>query len=291
MTKFAMLLVCIIFIYGASAQNLVEDNQQKPKRFHIGIHYAFLQNEMEIQSLKSQSIWAGEDFGTNELSNEEIDEINSLAEYEKKVQGPYFEVCMILLDKPEKPLFIDIKIMVGMAVRNYKIYDLKTGITELKIKSKILNPWLGIGAKFKYNFSESWGIELTPMTNYSWGTSDDIDDNLYPVIQTFIEKRTDKSSFWYSRVNLMACYSFRNFTFSAGPGFYLSVNHHEYRIERTDPDDGYTYLDIITSKLVSKYFIDASIGLNLKITDYLTFTASGSFAKDVFLFTGLNYNF
>ena len=89
----------------------------------------------------------------------------------------------------------------------------------------------------------------------------------------------------------MATYSFKHFSFYAGPGFYYMTNEREYRIERTDPDNGKTYLDVITSKLFSRYFIDAGIGFKWDISDHFTFSTSAAYANDLFASIGVNYNF
>ncbi len=291
MIRLTTLLLGLILIQSVTAQTTVENDQSNSSKFHIGIHFATLQYTLEMQSLKRHSIWGGTDFGTDELNDEEIAEINSYVDYEKRISGPFIEAGMIFLNKAGKPFYIDGKILLGIGMKKYKVYNSISNNTEMEVKSNKINPWLGISFNIKYNFNENWGIKLTPLVSHSWGTSSEVDDKLYPIIQAFSEKREDKSSFWYYRAELMASYSFKSFSFSAGPGFYYMTNEHEYRIERTDPDSGKTYLDVITSSLISRYFIDAGIGFKWEISDHFTFSTSAAYANDLYAWIGVNYNF
>ena len=144
MIRLTTLLLGLILIQSVSAQTTVEDDQSNSSKFHIGIHFATLQYTLEMQSLKSHSIWGGTDFGTDELNDEEIAEINSYVDYEKRISGPFIEAGMIFLNKAGKPFYIDGKILLGIGMKKYKVYNSRSNNTEMEVKSNKINPWLGI---------------------------------------------------------------------------------------------------------------------------------------------------
>lgn len=291
MQKLYPLLLALLLCHSlAFSQNSAENSPQRKNRFHLGFHYVYLNYDMKIQSLKSSSVWSGQNLGTNELANDELDEINSFSQIDKEIQGPCFEAGIQLSGLKGETIFLEFNFMVGIVVKDFETFNSKTESTDMQINSKNFNPWIGMGVVAKYRLNDKWSIKLNPIVNYSWGESDDIKDNLYPIVNDFTESRVNKSYLWYTRANLMLSFDLKKFTLSAGPGIYYLYNKHEYTIDRLDSDEQQIYMDKINSTFVSNNIIDACLAANWNISKDLLFTASLSAATDLFVSAGFCYS-
>jgi len=283
-----VLMVC--FIYKINAQTESSNNESLSK-FRIGLSYEYLSFNLKVMSIKYHSVWDGQDFGSSTLGEDEVNEVNSISDISKIVHGPLINAGYTILNKKDNPLFIEINVVAGMAFKNHEIVNTEINQLVHSVKSDEYNQWYGLGMKLGYNINKTWGVQLIPSLDYSWGNSKDIIDKINPAVINYSEKRSSKSNILYFRTQIMAVYTIKNMSFLAGPSFYFASNMNELTIERTNLDDNSTNFDTYTMKLQSEHFVDLGIGINWQFTKHFAFNASGAIGKDTFLISGLSYIF
>jgi hypothetical protein len=291
MKRTFLCLLALISILAAQAQSKEQKPEKKTRKFHVGLSYSYMNTDMKLNSLSIHSVWQGQDFGTNDLTDDEIDDINSFVTRTSKVNCISLEAGMVLLSKPDVKWFIEGSIVAGIANNYTRIYNEETGKEEQTFNSGYGKPLVGLNFDFSYHFTPHWGLSLRPILDYSWGTAKDIKDESYPPLENYTETRKDQFLYLYHRANLLATYTVKNFKISAGPGFYMLYATHKYTIERTNNEAGYVLMDEFNSSVVSTTDIDAVIGVEWRIIDALTLSAFGAFGNDLVIHGGLNYNF
>lgn len=289
MKIFTSILLCIMTSINVFAQNTDQDDQNLSGKFYLGITYSYFGNELKLLSMTQQSIWQDVDLGIYELDKDEIDTLNSFVDYNISFHAPGLEAGIVLLNKPDSRWYIDTKIMVGLSKIVSQTYNTNENTTDMDISSEKFTPWFGLGFNIKSRLGNKWGLKLAPIIAYSWTNTDEIEDNLIPITEFFEETRVNKANYLYSRLSIFATYTWKEITFNAGPGFYMMYNKHNYKIERTDPDEGDVYIDIIDTKMISESFIDVNIGLDWEINHRFTLNALCGFGKDFMLHTGIKY--
>lgn len=285
-------LLIATFICSVSyteAQN--ESKNDALTKYRIGLFYEHLSFNLRINSIKYHSVWDGIDLGTRTLNEDDISDVNSISDIRKIVQGPLINFGYAILNKKENPFFIEIGLAAGFAFKNYEIVNTETDEMVQSIKSEKVNHWYGVSAKIIYNINKTWGIQLTPSINYSWGISEDIIDKINPILINYSENRSDKSNIFYARTQLMALCALKNITILVGPGFYYAINNHEFTIERTNLEDNSTNIDIYEMKLQSKQFVDLSVGFNWHFMRHISVNATCGLGNDYFIFSGITYLF
>ena len=289
MKKFMIFLTGLALAVSVCAQSSDPEKQPFKEKFLLGLNYSFLDADLKLLTMTKHSFWDGQDFGTLKLEQDEIDTLNSFVDYNDQLHGLSLAAGMVLLNKPGNQWYIEGQLMIGLTRREYTVVNTKNNTTDIVVNSENISPWYGIGFNFRYHFNEKWGLALSPHTVYSFGTTDEIDDNLYPVVEFMDETRENTFDLSYSWVNLLASYTVKKFTISAGPGFYLLYNKHEYNIVRTHPEDGRTYEDTVTSTLRSGTFVNGSLQFDWKITDHFLFNAGAGISNDISATAGIIY--
>jgi hypothetical protein len=289
MKKILLLLLGLMSIFYVPAQE--QSDLPKSRKFHIGLDYSYMQTGLKLTYMTSQSLWNETDYGVNKMDQNVIDTINSLYRHSRNFSGLAVEFGMILLNKPEGKWLIDGKIILGLASTNYEITDTRTDHVSMKINSGFSMPSVGLGFLFRYSFTPHWGLGLSPLIAWSWGTARHVEDNTYPSIEYFTETRTNKFQYFYSRAGLLASYTIKGFTVSAGPGFYLLYNNNVYRIHRVSPTGSDILQTVIYSRLISESFIDGEVELSWRIIAPLTVSVDGAFGKDLIIHPAVRFNF
>jgi len=289
MKHFLLFMICILIVPQLRAQE--QKTEPKSEKFHAGLDYSYLQTNLKLVYMTKQSLWNDMDFGVNKLTKGQIDTLNSVYKYSRNFNCLSIEFGMILLNKPGGKWFIDGKITIGLAETNYNMVNSNSNESAMKINSGFSMPSVGLAFTFRYNFNTHWGLVLSPFFAYSFGTVKHIEDNTYPPIEYFTETRQNKYQYLYSRVGIMASYTLKGFSVSAGPGFYLLYNTNEYRIKRISPTESDIFEMIIHSRLISKSFIDAEISLDWRVIPLLTVSIKGTIGNDLIIHPSIRFNF
>ena len=96
----AIFLFILMFLF-ARAQQDVNGPEKKQQRFQIGVSYVFMDLDMKVHDMSISSVWQDVDFGTDELTDEEIDEINSIIDRTNTLNGLMLEYGDILTPPQE----------------------------------------------------------------------------------------------------------------------------------------------------------------------------------------------
>jgi len=289
MKHFSLLIIGLLIFPQLQSQEL--KTEPNLKKFHIGLDYTFIQTDMKLLYMTQQNTWNGTEFDLRKFEQDEIDEMNSIEKFTRKFQSLALEAGIVLVNKSDGKWMIDGSIMIGIAKPWYRVYNTKNDTIEFLATSGFSMLTAGFKFTFRYNLNPHWGFGLYPYFGYSFGTNKNINDNTYGHIEYFNEKRQNRYAYLYSRINVLASYTIKKFTVSAGPGFYLLYNANDYKLERSDPAGADTYLTEVETHLVSKYFIDGTIAIDWRIIDALTLSIYSAYATDLVIHGGIRYIF
>jgi hypothetical protein len=274
--------------------NLHAQQQQpdpKPKKIHLGLSYAYNHTAMKTLSLSEQYTWNGNPSELRELTSEELDDLNLREEVTRSFQGVSLEVGMVILGNSESKWHIDGALLVGLASSRYKAWNNQIDTLALEIKSGFNLPVFGLQFTIARRFNPTWGVALIPHVGYSFGKQEKMKDNTYGHIENFEESRKCTYNYLYGRVNLEATCTVGNFTFGAGPGFYVFYNTNDYTINRKNPETGDTYQTEIKTRLISKSFLDGNLSVEWRIIPALSVAAMGALGNDVTARGSIRYCF
>lgn len=291
MKKYAILFFTMLMCFCVQAQTIENASVKNEKRFEIGLSWLYMNLDMKVHDLSLSSVWQGVDFGTDDLTAEEIDEINSIAERTTTLNGIMLEGGATLFGKPGSKWSADGSVMLGIAGSFTKTYNLKKDTNEMEVSSHLTEPCFGIGFSVIHHFNQTWGLLLKPLAIVTFGQSDEITDNMYPVVENFTESRKDKFVTAYGRLNILATYTVGKFRIAAGPGLYYAGSHHEYKVERTNNTTGDVLLDQISTSLVPRAFIDGVAALEWTFMDPLSLNVFVGAGRDITARAGLYYRF
>jgi hypothetical protein len=287
MKKILTFLISMAMVMTISGQNREQTENSSPGKFFFGVSYSYLNIDLKLISMTKHSVWLGEDLGTVTLSEDEIDTLNSFIDYHDQFQGINLSAGIILFEKPDNKWYVDGQLMLGLANKHYFITNNRTDSTEMDIKSETITPWLGLGFNVRYNINNHWGIKLSPRVIYSFGKTNEITDALYPETDYLVETRENKFRTTYCAVNLLASYSVKQFIISAGPGFHLFHDTHEYTINRLNPENENTFDDQINTKMMSKTLFNGVIQFEWKIGPHFQFNAGAGISNDFSFTSGI----
>jgi hypothetical protein len=289
MKRLSLLMLMALGVMIARAQSSPGNQATSGDRFFFGLNYSYQNTDMKLLSLTKHSVWAGEDLGTKDMSAEDIDTINSYMDYKEKLNNLSLGVGMVLLNKPGGKWCIDGQLQVGIVKRANDLTNTDNDSADIVITSEHWSPSLGLGFNFRYLFSDHWALNLGLNSMFTFGETDEIAGEIFPVIPFMQEARENHYRSSYSSIDLMASYKIKKFTIAAGPGFYLLQNWNEYHIIRTDADDGTKYEDSIETTLRTDMFINGCIRVDWRISDHFLLTAGGGFNQDISADAGLIY--
>lgn len=258
-------------------------------KYFVGVTYSYLSSDLNLESMTRHSVWDGQDFGTVELDQDEIDTINSFMDYKEQFHDLSLAVGMVLLNKPGKPWYIDGRLEFGLFRRMNSIINTSVDTGNLKITSKHFSPSFILGFDFRYGFSDRWKLTLDAQSLYAFGNNQEIDQNIFPAVESMDESKENNFNMSYTSINLLASCTIKNITLYAGPGFYLLFNKNKYQIVRTSQEDGKTYEDIIKTATKTRNFINGSVGIDWKISDHFMVGAGAGISNDISVNAGVIY--
>ncbi len=245
-----------------------EQNQKRTPgnhRVHIGLSYGYTHTDMKLTYMKELFTWNEQSSEPRELTNEEIDNLNSRETFTRQFQALTLEAGMVILNKPESRWFIDGTLRLGIAASRYRVQNNQIDTLAMENRSGLKNPTASVQVDVTYKISPQWGIAAVPHFAYAHGVDKDIQDNTYGEVQNFVETRKCYYNYLYGRVNLLAVWMNKSLKIGVGPGFYLLYNTNDYQISRTNPANGDTYSTRVHTHLISKSFIDGNIHIEWKI--------------------------
>jgi len=290
MKRILLLLCGILCLPLLQAQEKQTDTAIRSPRFHLGLNYTYIRTDIKLTYMTKEYSWNNTDFGVNELSKGQIDTLNSLYKYSRDINCMAFEFGWVMLDKPGGKWFIDGKVIFGLSGTNYKTTNVVSGETALKFNSGFAMNSVGFAFMFRYNFTPHWGLSLAPALTYVFGTEKNVEDNTFGTIEYFSETRQNTFKYLYARTALMATYTVKGFSVSAGPGIYLLYNTNKYTIDRTSPDSKNVYHTVIQNRLISKSMFDAELAVEWKVIKLLSISVYAALGNDLIIHPALHFN-
>lgn len=287
-----LLLFCsVLFIAAVLKAQDPEPTPGKHRHFHAGAYYSYSSSTLKINDFSAHSIWYGSDLGTYTAPDSIIDQMNDERKDVIKLNNISVAAGMILTDKPGSHWFVDVTLLFGLsAVNTQTDLDLAKQ-KQMSAKSDLVNPAFGLTFNARYNLNKHWGVTAIPEIYYTWGNADKISDSIHPMIAHFSNDLKEEFSNAYGRISLMASYSLNQLTISAGPGFFYTLVKKTYTMNRTDPETGYQYTDELKTTLQSHSLIDGCLRADWTFIDQLTFSLQVAVGQNLFINTGLRFNF
>lgn len=289
--KIYLLLLAVFLLLAAQSRSQTNKPIENRKHFYFGVSYILMSMDMKLTDMTLHTIWAGQDMGTNEITDEEINDLNSFAERTTTVGAVCLEAGIQIFNKPQSEWHIDGTVSLGLAHTQNTIYNQNTEQQEYAYNSGFSKPIFGLGFNITYHFTPTWGFTVRPLLSATMGSSLEITDNINRVPENFTQVLDDKYSTFYERISLLGSFKSGNIKLFAGPGFYRLHSNHEYIIERTNISNGEVVLDEINTKTSGRSFIDGNIAFEWRIYEPLLICALAGVGQDIFIKTGLYLNF
>jgi hypothetical protein len=291
--KRLVLLSLILTTFCQVIQSQKTDNKTEAKspKFSVGVSYSYLSWDLRLAGLSEHSIWYGTDYGTNTLSRDQIKEVNDQIDRNNEVNNVNVEFGINLFDSPESGWKGRMTLLGGIARTNATMHNNVTDTNEYIFDSKLYKPCLGIGFDMEYAFDKRWGLAIKPYFVSTFGQTEKITDNINVVPEGFSQATSDTYRSFYQRLSLLATFSTGHFVFSAGPGLYLAVSHHEYVIQRVYISTGDRLLDEINSRSINRSFADASLSIRWKVAGPVSLYVFSGIGRDIIVNGGLVANF
>ena len=281
--------ICVNMATYAQENNPVAKNGKTV--FTAGISYSYMTADLRLSELSKHSIWYGTDYGTYVLNKDELKEVNDHIERKNTVNNINLEFGFNLFDHPDSKWEAGISFLAGLARNNTTIYNTVTDTNEYQLNSKLIKPFMGVGFDLSYAIDDRWGLSMKPYFVCTFGQAEEITDNINVAPEGFIQTTTDSYRSFYQRFSLMATYTAGDFVFSAGPGLYLLVSHHEYEIRRIYESNGDLLLDVITSRGINRWPVDASLSGQWNFAGPFYLYVFSGIGADIIVNGGLRVNF
>ena len=289
MKRIILISFLALFSYALQSQDANAIPEKSQPGFFAGISYSYLSIESELNDLEYHSVWYGQDLGTVNVDQGELDMIN---EQRTELYDRHYlavEPGMVFLNNNR--WCFEGSVLFGVSRVKFKTEIDQPEATQKTVTTDFKNLVTGISLNLRYNFSEKWGLSMMPQLIYTWGDSDDIKDNIRPQVDFFVNDLKESYSNGYGRLNIMASYMAGKLMVSLGPGFYYSFINKTYTIDRINPETMDKYHDEIESSLNSIAFIDACLRVDWTIIQPLTLSMESAAGQDLFIKTFLRYNF
>ncbi len=295
MRKYLTLIFWVLITLSIKAQSTTDPSKVttsgKPEKFHIGLAYSYVSTDLTLTYMNLQSRIADTDLEDNTLTGEEIDDLNSFMKWNEKTQNLCIVLGMFLLNKPDRRWQIQANIFAGLSKLKYEIQDTRFDTAKLVSTSSMQKPSIGLQFGVKYAANQHWAILLEPYFVYSWGKLTSINDALNSKLDFATETREHDFHYIYARINVMAAYTYKRFSFSLGPGLYYIYFTNRYSITRENAQTGFTTRDEMRSRLRSKFPLDGVANVTWRIIDPLTFRIECAVGSDFLIQPGLYFNF
>ena len=286
------LVFTLIFISSIALLHAQEQKtDRKPKKFHIGLSYVYINADLELCDMTHESKIGEAELDPFNLSEEDLDDLNSFMKWNNQTQSLCLSFGMFLLNKTDSRWQIDANLIFGLSKMRYLVRDTRNDTAEQISKTGFCKPTVGVEFKVKYAFNNLLGILVEPCFIYSWGELTPTKDRLNAGLENFTISREHDFHYIYSRINVMASYTHKRFSFSIGPGLYYLFFTNRYKLVRTNQLSGSTTEDLTTSQLHSKFPLDGVLDVTWRMMDPLTFHVECAIGSDVRIQSGIFFNF
>ena len=284
-------MISIILCISAFSQDGQDEPVKSGKRFFVGLSYSYLSVDMKLSSLSLHSVWYGTDMGTHDLTDDEIDDVNSVVDRSTRVNYLSFNAGMAFINNPDSKWHFDGMLNLGIAGTRAEVQNTGTDSLEYTFESDFSKPCIGLGFDLGYQINDHWGISVLPRVLGSMSKVNEITDKINPDPINFTSVKEDEHRILYFRSDLLAGYTTGSITIYLGPGFYYAWSGHKYTREYTHVETGDILREETTSALVPRMFVDGSIALEWRIIEALTFNAHAGISRDLTLDAGIHFNF
>ncbi len=291
MKKTFYLMLPIFLLISVSSPGQHNDPPRTGQRFFAGFSYSYLSIDMKLSALSLHSEWYGTDMGTHELTDDEIDDVNSLVDRTTRVNYLSFNAGMAFINNPDSKWHFDGMLNLGIAGTHAEVHNTGTDSLEYTFDSDFSKPCIGLGFDVGYQFDDHWGISMLPRVLGSMSKVNEITDRINPDPINFTSEKEDEHRILYFRSDLLAGYTTGPVTLYFGPGFYYAWSEHKYTREYTHVETGDVLREETISTLVPRLFVDGSIALEWRIIEALTFNAHAGISRDLSLDAGIHFNF
>ena len=291
MKKFIFFTSLILLAISVRSQVTVQEPVRTGKRFFVGISYSYLSMDLKLSAMSLHSNWYGTDMGTNNLSADELEEVNSIVNRNTRVNYLSVNAGMEFTNNPGSKWHFTGTLNLGIAGLMTEVHNTSTDSLEYIFDSDFSKPCLGFVFNVGYSFDKHWGLSLLPRLLGSMSKVNKINDMVNPDPINFTPVKQEKNSVIYFRSDLLANYSIGPVSLYMGPGFYFFWSKHQYRREYTNINTGDVLIEEANSTLVPEMFVDGSIAVEWRIIEILTFNAHAGIGKDLILDAGIHYNF
>jgi hypothetical protein len=291
MKQITLLMISIILCISVYSQDGKDDPAKGGNRFFVGFSYSYLSIDMKLSALSLHSHWYGTDMGTHELTDEELDDVNSTVDRHSRVNYLSINAGMAFIDNPDSKWHFNGMLNLGIAGTRAEVHNTGSDSLEYTFDSDLSKPCIGLGFDVGYQFDEHWGLSVLPRVLGSVSKINEITDMVNPDPINFTSHKEDESWIIYFRGEVLASYTTGPVTLYLGPGFYYGWSENEYKREYTHVESGEVLIEKVNSTLVPRTFIDASLGAEWRIIDALTFNAHAGISRDLTLDAGIHFNF
>jgi len=291
MKQFTFFSMLILWTIVARPQATSADPARPGKRFFAGISYSYLSINMKLSALSLHSEWYGTDMGNHELTNGELDEVNSIIDRNTRVNYLSFNAGMSFINDPDSKWHFKGILNLGIAGTKAEVHNSGTDSLEYTFDSDMSKPCIGLGFDVGYRFDDHWGLSVFPRVLGSVSKVNEITDMVNPDPINFTSHKEDESWIIYFRSDVLASYTTGPVTLYLGPGFYYCWSKHEYSREYTHVETGDVLIEKVNSTLVPRTFIDGSLGVEWRVIEALTLNAHAGIGKDIIVDAGIHFNF
>lgn len=291
MKKYFLLLILIPW----GAWSMAQENQAEPKknerRFFIGASYSYITMEMELRAMSLHSVWYGNDFGSYDLTGDEISAVNDHIDRESRVQVILASIGWRIIHNPETQWHLEGSVMAGIADNVTTVSNKSTGSRELKFNSGLSKPCLGFSFDFGYHFTPEWSLSMRPYLIGTMGKSSSVSDDLYPDPVNFLVEKEHTYRTLLGKVSLLAGFRAGPVSMYAGPGIYGIRSWHDYKRQYSEGDPGEVITEEMSSTLRPVSIIYGAVGAEWDITPMWTVKADADLGKDILISGGFQFNF
>lgn len=291
MKKLAIITLLILYASFARSQDAATDPAKTGNRFFVGFSYSYLSIDMKLSALSLHSEWYGTDMGTHELTDEELDDVNSTVDRNTRVNYLNIVAGMSFIQNPGSKWHANGNVNLGIAGTRAEVQNTGTDSLEYTFGSDFSKPCLGLGFDAGYRFDDHWGLSVMPRVVGSISKTDEINDMVNPDPINFTSNKEDKNQIIYFRSDLLASYTTGPVTLYLGPGFYYSWSKHEYSRKYIHVETGDVLIEKVNSTIVPRTFIDGSLAMEWRIIEAFTFNAHAGISRDLSLDAGIHFNF
>ncbi len=289
--KHLFVILMLTVGFSAIAQESSSEKTAKNRPFFVGVSYSYMSVDMKLATMSLHSVWYGNDLGTYDLTEDEINTLNDQFNRSTKVNALLAEAGWWILKKPETKWQVSAKLFGGVAQSFSNITNKEGESQEISFNSGFSKPCLGLGAGVGYRITDRWAVNLNPVIVGTMGKSDEITDKAHPDPVNFQSVKEHKYKTLVGRIDLLASFRAGPVNIYAGPGLYRVWSWHEYTRTYSEGDPGEVITEEMSTRIATRSCLNAVAGASWEITPAFTLSARAGFGSDLSVDGGIQFNF